>query len=75
MAPHADDRQGGSKETSLGELPVFSVTKLTDGRTQALGECLRGNHEKFVALRDPYLIFHNHMPHVSDAKSADTRSR
>ena len=66
MAPHADDSQvNGSRVSPLGDLPVFSITKLTDERTKTLRECLRGNHEMFAVLRDPYLIFHNHMPHVS----------
>jgi hypothetical protein len=74
MAPHADDKHAyGSKCSSLKELAVFSVAKLTDERTKSLGDCLRGNHEMFAALRDPYLIFHNHMPHVgADSAEVDT---
>ena len=73
MAPHAnDDFVNGSKNTTFAELPVFSITKLTDERTKTLAECLRGNHDMFAVLRDPYLIFHNHMPHVSASFSVET---
>jgi hypothetical protein len=55
----------GTSGASLKELPVFSINKLADDRTKTLADCLRGNHNMFTVLRDPYLIFHNHMPHVS----------
>ena len=46
------------------EIPSYSIRSLKDRTTQSLAKCLQKNHTTFAALRDPQLLFHNHMPHV-----------
>ncbi len=49
---------------SFPEIRTYSTRSLKDPTTQSLAKCLQKNHTTFSALRDPQLLFHNHMPHV-----------
>jgi hypothetical protein len=48
----------------LASVKSYSIVEQKDSTTQRLAECLGKNHRVFAALRDPQLLFHNHMPHV-----------
>lgn len=50
---------------TLAGVKSYSIVSRKDSTTQRLAECLKKNHRVFAALRDPQLLFHNHMPHVS----------
>ena len=51
----------------LAKVKSFSIVDQKDPTTQRLAQCLEKNHKVFAALRDPQLLFHNHMPHVSNS--------
>jgi hypothetical protein len=45
--------------------PVYDVTKFPDERTQHLRALLQKGHVTVAPLKDPKLILHSHLPHVS----------
>lgn len=49
----------------LGYVHVYDLTKAGDKRAQTLGQLLREGHSAVAPLRNPQLILHSHLPHVS----------
>ena len=49
----------------LKPLPVHDVSTATDERTKTLGALLAKGHVTVAPLREPELILHSHLPHVS----------
>jgi hypothetical protein len=59
------------KPAGLTKLPAavhFPVEELNDERTQTLKRLLNEGHAATAPLREPNLMFHTHLPHVSLAK-------
>lgn len=55
-----------SKDAVLCDpVPVYDLMKLDDERAKTLHSLLVKSHHELAPLRDPYLLFHSHMPHVS----------
>ena len=54
--------------TSLDRLPqqqLYNLTSTTDKREVMLRDLLVADHGTIAPLREPNLILHSHMPHVS----------
>lgn len=49
----------------LRSVHVYDLTKAGDERAQTLGKLLRQGHYAVAPLRNPQLILHSHLPHVS----------
>lgn len=49
----------------LRSVYVHDLTKAGDKRAQTLGKLLREGHSAVAPLRNPQLILHSHLPHVS----------
>lgn len=49
----------------LGSVYVYDLTKAEDERAQTLGKLLREGHSAVAPLRNPQLVLHSHLPHVS----------
>lgn len=52
-------------QVDLPPAPIYDVHKLTDERTQTLRKLLQKGHVTVAPLREPQLILHSHLPHVS----------
>ncbi|KAK9800044.1 putative MGS207 protein [Seiridium cardinale] len=53
-----------SKPSSIAAVPTYRLEEFTDEPSQTLSRLLKKNHASFAVLRDPRLLFHNHIPHV-----------
>lgn len=64
-----------SKLSQLSLAPTQDVTKAGNERTLALKTLLDKGHITVAPLRDPQLILHSHLPHVSlrRLRSSNTR--
>ena len=49
---------------TLNKAPVYRLTDRKDGPAKTLDRLLRENHASHAVLREPRLLFHNHIPHV-----------
>lgn len=49
----------------LRSVHVYDLTKAEDERSQTLSKLLREGHSAVAPLRNPQLILHSHLPHVS----------
>lgn len=49
----------------LRSVYVYDLKKAGDERAQTLGRLLREGHSAVAPLRNPQLILHSHLPHVS----------
>lgn len=56
--------------THLEAAPVYDVYKLEDDRTKTLRKLLEKGHVTVAPLRNPQLILHSHLPHVSSRWNA-----
>ncbi|KAH6645661.1 hypothetical protein BKA67DRAFT_527196 [Truncatella angustata] len=48
----------------LDTVAVYDLTQLQDDSSKALAHLISSNHTNFAVLRDPRLLFHNHLPDV-----------
>ncbi|KAH8194004.1 hypothetical protein TruAng_011830 [Truncatella angustata] len=46
----------------LDTVAVYDLTQLQDDSSKALAHLISSNHTNFAVLRDPRLLFHNHLP-------------
>lgn len=44
---------------------TYDLTKLSDERSQTIDKLLKKGHVTVAPLREPQLILHSHLPHVS----------
>ncbi|VUC27462.1 unnamed protein product [Clonostachys rosea] len=44
--------------------PIYRLGELEDDPAKTLAKLLKANHDSNAALRNPRLIFHNHVPHA-----------
>lgn len=51
----------------LPRAPVHRLNELSDDRAKTLHSLLVQNHAAHAVLREPRLLFHNHVPHVSSS--------
>lgn len=49
----------------LGSVYIYDLTKAEDERAQTLRKLLLEGHSAVAPLRNPQLILHSHLPHVS----------
>lgn len=54
-----------SGQADLAPAKVYDLAKLSDDRSRTLDRLLRDGHFAKAPLRDPELILHSHLPHVS----------
>ncbi|KAH7142685.1 MGS207 protein [Dactylonectria estremocensis] len=56
--------QASTPSNALGRAPVYRLIDPKDAATKTLGNLLRQNHASHAVLREPRLLFHNHVPHA-----------
>ncbi|KAH6986634.1 MGS207 protein [Ilyonectria destructans] len=56
--------QAGTPSNTLGRAPVYRLIDHKDDATKTLAKLLGQNHAAHAVLRDPRLLFHNHVPHA-----------
>lgn len=49
----------------LTKAPIYRLNQLDDERAKTLNTLLQQNHAAHAVLREPRLLLHNHVPHVS----------
>lgn len=54
-----------SGQTTLKPSPIHDLTLLQDPRSQTLKQLLQKGHVTVAPLREPNLLLHSHLPHVS----------
>jgi hypothetical protein len=54
-----------SQQKELVPSPIHDLTQLKDARSQTLKHLLEKGHITVAPLREPNLILHSHLPHVS----------
>ena len=54
-----------SQQKELVPSPIHDLTQLKDERSQTLKLLLEKGHITVAPLREPNLILHSHLPHVS----------
>lgn len=54
-----------SEQKELVPSPIHDLTQLKDERSQTLKHLLEKGHITVAPLREPNLILHSHLPHVS----------
>lgn len=57
-----------SGQNELRPLPIYDLTQLQDERSQTLKKLLQKGHVTVAPLREPNLLLHSHLPHVSREK-------
>jgi hypothetical protein len=50
--------------TVFEKAPVYRLGEREDDPAKTLAKLLKANHESNAVLRNPRLLFHNHVPHV-----------
>lgn len=58
-----------SNQTHLGPAPIHDVKKSPNDRLVCLNQLLDKGHITVAPLREPELILHSHLPHVSSTFS------
>lgn len=54
-----------SRQVNLPPAKVYDLSNLSDERSKTIHRLLKDGHLAKAPLRDPELILHSHLPHVS----------
>lgn len=63
-----------SMTSNLTAVHIYDLSQGEDERAQTLRSLLRKGHSAVAPLRNPQLILHSHLPHVSLEKSEAVQS-